>query len=202
MAKITRSQPPAANLDVSVTATFAAPAALDVTSLDVQHGAVGRSYVRYVDLGFNQSAGLQNLIDTGGITLTKYDLNGANPVSVSLTGVLSVVGTKISFDFGSAGIGGNANTTAGDGYYEIRVRGATQIANFYRLLGDVNGDRVVNNADLAAISAAINQTGDGLDADVNGDRAVTTADSTLAKKSLNRVLTASLKLGLRPALLP
>ena len=65
----------------------------------------------------------------------------------------------LSFDFGAQGITGNRNTNAGDGYYKIGLdldgNGSfeTEYA-FYRLLGDVNGDRIVTSADDQAILAA------------------------------------------------
>ena len=42
--------------------------------------------------------------------------------------------------FGPAGIGGNPNTTAADGYYEVDIKppsGQTAVHHFDRLLGDV-----------------------------------------------------------------
>ena len=63
----------------------------------------------------------------------------------------------IELDFGAAGLGGKANTTAGDGYYELDVTagGTTYKHFFYRLLGDVNGDGVVDGSDLSAIATEL-----------------------------------------------
>ena len=64
----------------------------------------------------------------------------------------------IELDFGSGGIGGNPNTTAADGYYEVDIKlpsGQTAVHHFYRLLGDVTGDGIVDQNDLNEIAASI-----------------------------------------------
>ena len=55
------------------------------------------------------------------------------------------------------GVGGNADTTAGDGYYELdAIVGRTPYTHdFYRLLGDVTGDGGVDNKDLTAIATEL-----------------------------------------------
>ena len=65
---------------------------------------------------------------------------------VNLSGVVTHIGNELLLDFGAAGIGGNRNTTAGDGYYQLSIDldgdGTFEtVEHFYRLLGDVNGDR-------------------------------------------------------------
>jgi hypothetical protein len=73
------------------------------------------------------------------------------------------------------------------------------VHHFYRLLGDVLGDQVVDNNDLNAIAAEIGQlspTGMApLTADVNGDGSVTTVDLALATRSKGRKLGSGLSLG-------
>src|SRR4029434_4793836 len=86
----------------------------ELVSIDVQHGAVQRSYVRYFDLIFESSAGLSQLISEGRVQLTRSTLAGVNPVWVSLAGKMKVSGNRILIDFGTNGIGGNRNTTAGN----------------------------------------------------------------------------------------
>jgi hypothetical protein len=68
-------------------------------------------------------------------------------------------------------VGGQANSSAGDGYYNLSVdlKEGTVDRCFYRLYGDVTGDRVVDNQDLYAIAAAMGHRGSGISADVNGD---------------------------------
>ena len=72
---------------------------------------------------------------------------------------VSVIDHAIELDFGAGGIGGSPNTTAADGYYELDIKlpnGTVAVHHFYRLLGDVTGDGLVDNNDLNAIAAEIN----------------------------------------------
>ena len=47
---------------------------------------------------------------------------------------------------------------------------------FHRILGDANGDAIVDEADLSLVTAAQGSSGPGLDADVNGDNTVNIID--------------------------
>ena len=71
--------------------------------------------------------------------------------------------------------------------------------HFYRLLGDVTGDGVVDNNDLNEIAAEINLSSQSgmtpLNADVTGAGTVTAFDLTLATRSKGRKLGAGLPLG-------
>jgi hypothetical protein len=212
---------PAPN-DVIFVETFAQPASLQVTGLTVEHGAAERSYVRYLDILFNESdsqtGGALSQIgrsvgtSTPEIQLYKYDLNGddrgnhASQYAVPLVGVnVDVIDHAIELDFGANGIGatsGSNNTTAADGYYELDVflpSGQTAVHHFYRLLGDVTGDGVVDQNDLNAIAAAIGQSSPPgmtpLNADVNGDGLVTSLDKTLATRAKGHKLGSGLPLG-------
>ena len=139
--------------------------------------AAERSYIRYLDIGFNESDGqsggqLAQVVGSVAtasplIQLYKFDLNGTpsskTPVSLRSPAVLKVIDHAIEIDFGAAGIGevvGGNNTTAADGYYEldVTVGSTTYKHDFYRLLGDVTGDRVVDNHDLTAIATALAPT--------------------------------------------
>jgi hypothetical protein len=77
--------------------------------------------------------------------------------------------------------------------------GQTAAHHFYRLLGDVTGDGVVDNNDLNAIAASIGDSSPTgwtpLSADVTGAGAVTTLDLTLATRSKGRKLGTGLSLG-------
>ena len=124
----------------------------ELVSFDVQKGAAQRSYIRYVDLVFESAAGLSQLISEGRFRLTRFDLSGNNAVNVSLSGKLKLSGNRVTVDFGTNGIGGNRNSATGNGYYRMTVdadRDGSQETqrNFYRLLGDTNGDRTVNSTD-------------------------------------------------------
>src|SRR5208282_577702 len=135
---------------------FAVPGQLQVIGFTVEHGSPSRSYVRYVDLAFNESdsqsggelTSIVNSISTSSpdIQVYKYDLNGdassKTAVPLSSPTMFDVIDHAIEIDFGSGGIGGNPNTTAADGYYEVDIKlpnGQTAVHHFYRLLGDVTG---------------------------------------------------------------
>ena len=94
-------------------------------------------------------------------------------------------------DFGAQGIGGNRNSSSGDGYYQLELDldgdGVLETRrNFFRLFGDTNGDRTVDSADIAAITAAFGSSGSGLAADVNGDGVVNILDRLYASRQLGR----------------
>ena len=211
--------------DVESTQTLSPPPSLAVSSLVIEKGLVERSFIRYIDIGFNESgAALQSLIDNNDIRLIQHPLSGVispSDPTVPLAGLLKVIDDAngiadiIEIDFGALALGGAADTpglafstywselAAGDGYYELDIdTGGSNPANwstaahefFYRLLGDVNGDHIVNGADLTAITAALGQTGPYINADVNGDGTVNTIDKLLALKSQNRALNAGLEL--------
>jgi len=202
--------------DVIFSQTFAQPPALQATGLTVENGAAERSYIRYLDILFNESDGQSNgqltqiagsvATSTPEIRLYKYDLAGdaASKTAVPLSSptMLDVIDHAIEIDFGSAGIGGNSSTTAADGYYELDVvlpNGQTAVHHFYRLLGDVTGDGVVDGNDLNAIAAQIGQSSPAgytpLSADVTGAGTVTAFDLTLATRSKGRKLGTGLSLG-------
>ena len=143
------------------------------------------------------------------IALYKYDLNGdsagnhSSQYAVPLTGVnVSVIDHAIEIDFGSAGIGGNPSSTAADGYYELDIllpNGQTSVHHFYRLLGDVTGDGIVDNNDLNEIAASLGKSAlvglAPLNADVTGGGTITGNDLTVATKAKGHKLTSGLSLG-------
>ena len=176
------------------------PAVNDVIGFDVQRGADQRSFIRYLDLTFECDAELNQLMSEGRVRLTRFALDGSGSgASVSLAGRTQVSGNRVQIDFGSGGIGGKPNGTAGNGYYRLAVdadgNGDYETTrHFYRLLGDANGDRVVDSLDQQAVDAAFGQTGINLNADVNGDGVVNRRDRTLVSGQLGRQLPADLPL--------
>ncbi len=155
---------------------FRPPSQLAVTGLTVENGAAERSYIRYLDLDFNESTSsvLQSIVNSvnnptnsnpAELTLTQNNLtDSGTPTPVSLQGLLSVIDNAIEIDFGTGGIGGNPNATAADGYYTLSFSptgsqpGVAATHHFYRLLGDVNGDGTVDQNDLNEIAAARGQS--------------------------------------------
>ena len=175
---------------------FAVPGALAVTSFTVEHDSPSRSFIRYLDIGFNESdsqsgselTAIVNSIGTASpdIAIFKYDLNGdaSSKTAVPLSGatVLDVIDHAIEIDFGASGIGGSPNTTAADGYYEVDItlpNSQVAVHHFYRLLGDVDGDGTVDASDLNEIAASVGETSPlgwtPLSADVTGGGTVTAA---------------------------
>jgi hypothetical protein len=186
-----------------------------VTNLIVENGAVERSYIRYLDIAFDESDSqsgseltqIANSVNTpsSDITIYKYDLNGdaSSQTPVSLSGVsVSVIDHAIELNFGANGIGGAPTTTAADGYYEVDIKlpsGQTAMHHFYRLLGDVAGDGVVDQNDLNEIAEDIGLSSPSgmspLDASVTGDGSVSSLDLLLATRSKGRKLSTGLSLG-------
>ncbi len=195
---------------------FSTPSQLQVSSFTVEHGSPSRSFIRYLDLGFNESdaqsgSELTTIVNSIGtaspdITIYKYDLNGdassKTAVPLSSPTMLSVIDHAIEIDFGSGGIGNSPTTTTPDGYYEVDIKlpdGQTAVHHFYRLLGDVAGDGVVDQNDLNEIAASIGETSQlgwaPLSASVTGDATVSSLDLLLATRSKNRKLASGLSLG-------
>ncbi|HUT94316.1 MAG TPA: Ig-like domain-containing protein [Thermoguttaceae bacterium] len=168
-----------------------------LNTIDVQKGATQRSYVRYVDLIFENELGLADLITGDRVSLARYGLDGSGGTAVDVTGVLSAIDNRIEFDFGEQGIGGNRNSNVGDGYYEVSLdldgNGSFETTrHFYRLLGDTNGDRVVDAVDIYSILHAYGSIGAGLEDDANGDGVVNALDRVLAMRAFGRALGAGL----------
>jgi hypothetical protein len=168
---------------------------LRLAGFDVQKGRTQRSFVRYLDLTFASSSGVADLISGGRVKLLRHDLDGNFIGLVSLSGVLSSSGNTLSFDFGAQGIGGNRNSNAGDGWYQIQLDldgdGSFETTrSFYRLVGDVNGDRQVTSTYATLIKAAYTTSATAYNAerDVNGDGIVNALDWTYASRALNRKL--------------
>jgi hypothetical protein len=164
----------------------------ELNSIDVQLGQTQRSYVRYLDVLFDQSGDLMDMINNGRFQLTKRDLNGLNTANVTLTpSMFSTVGNSARIDFGANGLGGNRNSNVGDGYYEMGIDmdgdGSFESKkSFYRLLGDANGDRKVDATDRNLVTGSFGTA--NAEHDVNGDGIVNANDRTLVLRALGRKL--------------
>lgn len=190
--------------DVLVTVAFTDPAQLEIVDFDVENGATQRSFVQELAVTFNQSAGLQDFVESvddadpnnDRIRLLRFDLDGSGTGDpISLSGQLEAIDQALEFDFGPGGIGGDPLSSSGDGYYQLEIDldgdGTFETTrNFYRLLGDVNGDRIVDNLDILAITLAFGNvsTDPLLDEDVNGDGVVNAIDRVLAARNRGQQL--------------
>jgi hypothetical protein len=171
-----------------------------ISTFDVQKGAAERSFVRYVDTVFGEAAGVQALIDSVNnadpdddrVRLLRYGLDGGGAgTPVSLSGKLFKHGARLEIDFGNLGLGGSPNSIAADGYYVLQFDldpfNGTQFESqrtFHRLLGDVNGDQVVDNIDFGIIQSSI-QNRNSL-GDTNGDGVTNQLDRANWTRGRNR----------------
>ncbi|MBL8813567.1 MAG: cadherin domain-containing protein, partial [Planctomycetaceae bacterium] len=111
-----------AGLTVDQVFTISVQDVTELGGIDVQLGQTQRSYVRYLDVLFDRPDDIMSMVNSGRFQLTKKDLNGQIPQNVPLTAsMFSLVGSRARVDFGSNGLGGNRNTTAGDGYYQLGI---------------------------------------------------------------------------------
>ncbi|MHB1558088.1 MAG: RHS repeat-associated core domain-containing protein, partial [Isosphaeraceae bacterium] len=198
---------PIASLDNK---TFTQPSALGVSGLTVEDGAVERSYIRYLTINFNEAdpTDLQNMVNGTDITLTQNNLNNnGSSTAVTLTpSMMTVAAGSVTIDFGVAGLGGAANSPAANGYYTLKVTtpdGPTTSLNFYRLLGDVTGNGIVDAADISAIRNLIGKTTPSgfipLNSDVNGDGLVNAIDELVATRQKGQHLAPTLQATLATA---
>jgi hypothetical protein len=167
-------------------------------AFDVQQGETQRSFVRHVDVLFESADDLDDVVNLnlGRMQLERFALSGAGPATlVDLAGVVSNAGNEVRLDFGAQGIGGNRNKSSGDGYYQLSFDldgdGTFEtVKHFYRLLGDVNGDRQVSSLDASLILAEFGTS--SAERDANGDGIVNALDRTLAIRSLEAALAPDL----------
>ena len=148
------------------------------------------------------------------LSVERFDLNGINAAgannqtpetgtAVSVTNVTKV-GSRLRIDFGDQGITGNRNTNALDGLYRIMVDGngdgdyldaVDGFFEFHRLLGDANGDAVVDQSDLSIIQAQTGRSGSNLNGDMDGNGVVNGVDYARAnaQKNANKNLAPALR---------
>lgn len=191
---------------VSATSPGAAAATFTVSntaptiqSLNVQQGAAGRSFIRYVDVVINDIATAAAIAGSANgtaprISLTNTGLTGTTKKAVTLKGLVSASGNTIRIDFGSKGIGGNAASNSADGSYLISLdldgNGSLETSErFHRLLGDVNGDKQVDARDTAVVNSNLNKSGVNIPGDTNGDGKVSSTDASYVKKAQKRKIT-------------
>ena len=176
-------------------ATVLVPA---LTTFTVSKGQVQRSFLRYLDVGTNSSATASALAASGRVRLLKADLNGNGAAVVSLTGFVSASGSTLAIDFGAAGLGASRNTNLADGYYTLELDlngdGTFETSRrFYRLLGDVNGDRQVDDSDVSLVRAGMSLSYNSI-WDTNGDGTVNASDLLYTTRAKGRKLKVELLL--------
>jgi hypothetical protein len=149
--------------------------------------------VRYVSLNFGETLGLAEAVASVATANSRIRLffggtTGTQSVARTLTaGMVSLVGNQVKLDFGINGVGGDRNSSLGDGIYRLRVDldgdGTTEITGtFFRLFGDVDGNGVVNDTDISLVTNAQGTSGLNLATDFNGDGVVNAIDLTNVKR--------------------
>ncbi len=179
------------------TQNFTLTVANQVTGFEVSKGSVQRSYLRYVDVPMLSAAAASQIAQNAStrVRLLKADLNGNNPTPLALTGQVSSSGTTLAIDFGAQGISNSRNGITGDGYYTLQLdldSDGVFDSNFYfyRLFGDTNGDRKVDQTDINIVTAAL--TSYSVLADLNFDGRVNSTDLIYVRRSLGRALKSDL----------
>ncbi|MEZ6090535.1 MAG: hypothetical protein R3C05_21450 [Pirellulaceae bacterium] len=131
---------------------------------------------------FNRSEGVDALVDSGRLVLSRYAPDGTGPaVDVPLDGLVTPSGDKLTIDFGDDGIGGDRFSSVGNGHYVLTVD-TTGDGNpnhtfaFHRLFGDADGDRDVDRDDIVKIvTSVVSQIIDG---NIDGEGGVNLFDRT------------------------
>jgi hypothetical protein len=205
-----------------VNATFQ-PDPLRVTGFDVQRRMTERSFIRYLGLQFNTTlvtaARLQAIRATvqdanpsnDRIKLVRYELDGSGAGQViSLKDKISALDHALEVDFGQLGLGGTQQGASelftaywnrlvgGDGWYQLLMdlddNGSLETARrFYRLAGDVDGNRIVDTSDVNKVTDALAQAYQA-EFDVDGVDGINGRDRNIVVKSRNRFLNPNLGL--------
>jgi hypothetical protein len=184
----------------TVTQNFVLTVTADVTGFDLSKGQTQRSYIRYIDLTLANSSLASTLASNlSRLQLTKSSLTGDGASNVAIpASVVSAVGNQLKLDFGAAGLGASRNSNSGDGYYtlglDLNNDGVYETKFFfYRIFGDVNGDRIVNATDESLVTANANTTVPyNANNDPNGDGVVNGSDVILVRRALGRQLGSGL----------
>ena len=172
----------AGHIGSTVMATFQTPVVPQATGFIVEKGLSERSYIRYLDVTFNEPIS-QLTLDTTHVILKEYGLDGTTFLrNIDLTGKIHLIDHVMEIDFGAGGIGGNenlANTLANwnalvadDGYYKLLIdpdgTGTHPIEeDFYRLFGDVIGNVTRGPTVTGPVSGSSNVIGAVTNNDLN-----------------------------------
>ncbi len=191
-----------------------------VTAMLVENGMTERSYVDQLTIEFNKPVTSTAAVP---MTLTDFGTQGTLDQSIALapsqfswgtapgSGVSVLTWSLESFAGGTASLP--------DGYYEFRLPsgeitdgygfpldgdgdgqpGGDYVADFFVLQGDVNGDGVVDNADMLAVDAVLGSRPGSSNwnpnADLNRNGSVTTSDRLIVYENMGHSITPPAGLG-------
>lgn len=168
--------------------TVAAPAAAEIVDFDINGGLNNRSTVKQIDTVFNDEVFLAELLSSlndanpanDRIRLERKDLSGD---SVGSGDYISVLPSMLQQTGGRLTLNLPANGLTDNGIYALQFdmdndtdNGFEQQRTFHRLAGDVNGDGVVDRADLLKVRRAYRRPHLFADADLDGNGIVDRLD--------------------------
>ncbi len=119
---------------------------------------------------------------------------------------LTKVGNQLKLDFGANGLGGSRTSAAGDGFYRVLLdidadgvfgEAEDQAFEFHRLLGDADGnglvnvgsDGVFNTLDTNVVDSVMGQIGGNSNGDLDGSGIVNSTDRSFTTRQRGRKLT-------------
>ena len=191
--------------DVIRTETFESTALLAV-GIDVQLGAQQRSYIRQVDVLFNNDDGLSDLLLQNPLSIERFNLDATDVTPGTGTEVggfaINRIDDRLRIDFGTAGITGDPLSATGNGLYRVRIDGngdgdfdddVDVNFEFARIYGDASGDAIVDANDVGLIQSQIGRNQPNLNGDVNGSGEVNTDDLIAAFLQSGQELDSSLR---------
>ncbi len=153
--------------------------------IDLTLTPVGATFNQVVQGGSEQTEFVTSQISN--LSLTLIDSNGSVVLSSANANPAGIAETILGFEL------------ATPGEYFVRITGGDNAVQFYELdlrasaiapvlLGDYNGDQVVDAADYTLWRDTLGQTGTNLAADGNGDNLIDAADYDIWKLNFGNVL--------------
>ncbi|MEM8914005.1 MAG: dockerin type I domain-containing protein, partial [Planctomycetota bacterium] len=165
--------------------------------VDIQHGSRQRSYIRNIDLRFTPASSLGAIVNSladsdpanDRLILEKMPAgSGGTAERVDLTGRVTRGDGMLQVDFGEAGLGGDPRSAGANGDYRFTMQlgadNSTRTFDFHRLLGDANGDGVVDRIDMMDVLAGLRSPHDN--ADIDGDGLINLVDRGITQRELGK----------------